>query len=167
MRAIAREPLYLDARRWPVGFQRYASFWVSVRTRCASWGDSSAASAHARSAGATPNHAIVCQYRPDVPYQYGSTAPISAEAHITCSPDAPDVSSTTIRIWRHDFGRNKEYLFAEKTTNQRGTNWWISTSFGCTSSRIVYGFHTEIINQSFHGTWGYNDVNTIEVRLTC
>lgn len=113
-----------------------------------------------------PDHAIVCHYSPDVPYQYGRGAPVNAEAHITCSPDAPDVSSTTIRIWRYDTHRRQYYLVAEKTSNQRGTNWWISTKGNCTA-QIAYPMHTEVINDSFHGNWGHTDVNSGTVTLYC
>ena len=83
-----------------------------------------------------------------------------------CSPSGPDVSSTTIRIWRHDFGNGKFYLLAEKTSNQRGTNWAIGVTGSC-AAKIRYGFHTEVINDSFHGSWGHTDKNSTEVNLYC
>jgi hypothetical protein len=115
---------------------------------------------------ATPNHSIVCHYSPDIPYQYGGGGPINSEAHITCAPDAPDVSSTTIKIWRFDTNRRQYYEVAERTSNQRGIDWWIGVTGGCTA-QIAYPMHTEVINDSYHGNWGHTDVNSGTVTLYC
>lgn len=66
-------------------------------------------------ASARPAHNVVCRYTADIPYQFGRGAPVSGEAHITCTPTPPDVSSTTVRIWRYDTARGKYYVVAEKT----------------------------------------------------
>src|SRR2546429_4731844 len=98
-----------------------------------------AATAHA--ADVTPNHAIVCRYTPNTPYQLHRGGPVYANAHITCN-DSPDVSSTTIRIWRYDTIRKKYYEVGESSSNQTGTDWWISTAGPCTAT-IAYPMHTE------------------------
>ncbi len=114
-----------------------------------------------------PSHNLICHYIPDIPYQFGRGAPISAEAHITCSPPPPpDASSTTIIIWRYDYARKQYFELAESTSNKSSVDWWIKTTGNC-AAKIKYAFHTEVINDSFHGNWGHTDTNSTTVDLYC
>lgn len=117
-------------------------------------------------AGVQPNHNITCTYTPDVPYQYSAGGPVYGEAEIRCSPDAPDVSVTTFRIWRYDLARQKYYLMLEKTSSYRGTSWSIGGKVNCTA-RVKYLVHTQVLNSSFHGKWGDVDKNSRSVALYC
>jgi hypothetical protein len=47
--------------------------------------------AAAQSANPAPLHAIVCEYSPDIPVQFGWGGTIYASGSITCTPDPPDV----------------------------------------------------------------------------
>lgn len=115
----------------------------------------------------TPLHPLVCHYHPDVPFQYGQGGQITGEAEISCSPPPPpDVSSTTVRVWRHDTARGKFYLLAEATSNKTALSWTMGATGKCTA-RIPYRMHTEVINDAFHGTWGHSDFNSPEVTLYC
>lgn len=115
----------------------------------------------------TPLHPLVCHYHPDVPFQYAPGGQITGEAEISCSPPPPpDVSSTTVRVWRYDSARGKFYVLAEKTSNETSLNWALGATGKCTA-HVAYRMHTEVINDAFHGTWGHTDANSPEVTLYC
>jgi hypothetical protein len=120
----------------------------------------------ALASSATSQHNVVCRYHPDVPYQFGPGGQVTGEAEISCSPTPPDVSSTTVRVWRYDSARGKYYLVAERTSNRLSTGWTLGATGKCTA-RVAYRMHTEVINDSFHGTWGHTVANSPEVTLYC
>jgi hypothetical protein len=76
--------------------------------------------------------------------------------------------------WRRiaNSGRHgQEWLFRLGSSRgwhawQRGTNWAIGVTGSC-AAKIRYGFHTEVINDSFHGSWGHTDKNSTEVSPYC
>jgi hypothetical protein len=111
--------------------------------------------------GTASAHHVVCSYTPNVPYQNWRGGPVYASARIQCN-FAPDVSSTTVRIWRYDTNRKKYYIAAETTSNRTGTDWTLTTSGPCTAT-IAYPMHTQVINDAFHHNWGHSDKNSITV----
>lgn len=111
------------------------------------------------------DHAVVCQYQAFMPWK--SQSALMTEGRIQCAPTGPDVSTTTLRIWKHWYG---DYIkVAEKVSNNIGTYWFITTNGWCQEPGFGEGyvFHAQIVNSSYHHNWGYTESNSPDVYLEC
>jgi hypothetical protein len=68
-----------------------------------------------------PTHIVECELTALVPQQFSPGSPVTGTAHITCTPTPPDVSNTTVIIWRYDGGGNYSNI-SYKTLNTLGTD---------------------------------------------
>jgi hypothetical protein len=124
------------------------------------------ASASAAATPRAPLDHVTCALTPDVPYQYGRGAPVHGDAHITCTPHAPDVCSVTTVIWRYDANRKHYYQVGENTSNHCGTSWYVNATGNCTA-KIAYAMHVEVEAQFFYGNWASAIANSRAVTLYC
>jgi len=102
---------------------------------------------------------VVCTYSPEIPVQFGWGGTIFGDAEITCTPTPPDVSSTVLKLWRYDGGGHYTEA-AEVYSNHLGVDWVLEVTLPCSSPYTGNYYHTEVINDAFHGNWWHTDVNS-------
>jgi hypothetical protein len=107
-------------------------------------------------------HDIICRFQPNYPGKSGTRVTFSAE--VFCNYE-PDVSVSSIRLWRHD-GGGAYTLMAEISTSNTATYRYNSGTIGC-GTTLSRQYHTQIYNESFHHNWGVTDKSGGAVWLTC
>lgn len=107
-------------------------------------------------------HDVICKFQPNYPAKNGTRVTFNAE--VFCNYE-PDISVSSIRLWRHD-GGGAYTLMAEVTSTETGTYRYNSGMIGC-GTTISRQYHTQIYIESFHHNWGVTDKSSGSVWLTC
>lgn len=115
------------------------------------------------SANPTVGHDVVCKYSAWIPFHEGSNA--FGEGAIHCNVP-PEVSNTTVILWRYDRARKQYYEHAHATSNELGTRWTLK-AYGLCHGNIEYDFHSQIINDAYHGNWHHSSANSHTVAFRC
>lgn len=110
-------------------------------------------------------HVVNCSFSPKTPYKLSGGA-IRGEVVIGCNA-SPESSTTALRVWRFDRARVAFYMHAESVFYDTGTYRVHRTSAGCSSANILYDFHTEVVNESYHHNWGVTNKNSAGAALRC
>lgn len=120
--------------------------------------------ASADAAVVRPNHLVTCEVGAVVPQQYYPGTIVTGTGHIMCN-SAPDVSNTTVIVWRYIGGGHYNQI-VHKTYNQTGTDWWLIAQVGCDYSR-AFPMHTQVLIDYFHGNWAHDSANSDTVTMWC
>lgn len=115
------------------------------------------------SANPTLGHNVVCNVSAWIPFHEGSNA--FGEGAIKCNYP-PDVSNTTVILWRYDRARKQYYEHAHATSNKVGTDWNLKAYALC-HGNIEYDFHSQILNDAFHGNWHHTSSDSRSVAFRC
>lgn len=111
-------------------------------------------------------HNVTCSFDPEEPVQSGRNSTIRGDAYIYCN-GSPDVSMTYVRLWRYDRARRAYYLHAESTSSSTASGYRLQQVFGSCGGNILYDFHVQVYNESFHGTWGTSEANSFSRAFYC
>ncbi|WP_157124402.1 hypothetical protein [Nocardia pseudovaccinii] len=127
----------------------------------------SAASAHAAPVVPVADK-IVCFVSAIEPWKTGhnSVAPINFGFKVHCTGQ-PALRNVTTKLWRYDPKDGKQYMQTER--NDTSTNPDVETlySASCSSTGILYQFHTEAIVNAFNGNWDRGSDNSSSVAAIC
>lgn len=107
-------------------------------------------------------HDVVCTFTPYIPWKSGTRVAYAAD--VSCNY-SPDVSVSSIRLWRHD-GGGAYTLMSEISSSSTLTYRYHSAQIGCGTS-LSRQYHTQIYNESFHHNWGVTSKNSPSAWLVC
>lgn len=111
---------------------------------------------------------VVCFPHAIDPYKSGhnSIAPITFGFRVHCT-GRPTLRSVTTKLWRYDSNQGRYIVHTEREDTSTEPDLETLYSASCSNAGILYGFHTQVILNAFHGTWDRGGDDSATVSAIC